>query len=165
MPHKRSDWISDMDVMQQRMERLLTHISTSKPPRVHFSPRVWAPLVDVYETPEEVVVLVDLAGVTKDELNIALDHDDLIIRGERQDKRPEKRRTYYQMEITCGPFERRIHLPATVDSERRPHPTMMVLSRSYYQKPRRRRFIELTSAQNKDPEKSVGGDYGIHSPD
>ena len=43
-------------------------------------------VVDVYETEKEVVVRSAIAGVTAEELNISLEQDILIIKGERKDK-------------------------------------------------------------------------------
>jgi HSP20 family protein len=42
----------------------------------------------------------------------------LIVRGDRKDVKQGVRRTYYQMEILWGPFERSIALPSNVDVEK-----------------------------------------------
>ena len=43
--------------------------------------RYLAPPVDIYETPEGLVVLADLPGVAKDALDVRVDHNVLTIRG------------------------------------------------------------------------------------
>lgn len=111
------DWLIDIEGVQSQFERLLEHIANAKPPLVQFSPRVWAPAVDVYETPEEVVVVAELAGVTPDDIHLQVDAKSLVILGERVDRRPERRRTYHQMEIASGSFQRVISLPAAVEIE------------------------------------------------
>ena len=113
----RRDWLTRMDMMQREMNRLFDHLAGSKPPRVRFSPSVWEPAIDVYETEEAVVVTVELAGVKESGMEMLVDRDTFTIRGERRKLvRPGEKRAYCQMEITSGPFERRIALPAAVDA-------------------------------------------------
>ncbi len=111
------DWLSNIQSMQREMERLLDYFGSSKPPIVHFA-RMWEPAIDVYETAKEVVVLVELAGVKQDEIEIKVDGNTLVIRGERKEAPLRSKRTYYQMEIHRGPFERGILLPTTIDPEK-----------------------------------------------
>jgi HSP20 family protein len=106
-----------MDTMQREMERLLEHFASSKPPVIQFSPRVWEPAIDVYETDEEVVVVVELAGVKEEDIEVAVDSNTFIIRGERGAASPGKRRIYHRIELASGPFERGIILPAAVEPE------------------------------------------------
>jgi len=89
--------------------------ATRKPPMVRFSPKTWEPSVDVYETENEVVILIELAGVKEDEIEVAVDNKIVTIRGDRKDIKRGIRRTYSQMEILWGPFERNIPLTTNVD--------------------------------------------------
>lgn len=55
-----------------------------KPPmteRTHHHERYVAPPVDIYETPDGLVVLADMPGVAPEALDIRVDHNVLIIRG------------------------------------------------------------------------------------
>jgi len=111
----RRDWLFDIDSMQREMEQLLDHFASRKPPSVRFSPWAWEPAVDLYETPDEVVVMVELAGVGEEDFEIIVDGNTLAVRGERREPSATGKRTYYQMEISKGPFERSILLPVAVD--------------------------------------------------
>jgi len=113
----RHDWLSSVRSMQREMERLLDYFGSSKPPAVHFA-RMWEPAIDVYETETEVVALVELAGVKQDEIEVVVDGNTLVVRGERKEATPRSKRTYYQMEIQRGVFERGILLPTTVDPDK-----------------------------------------------
>jgi len=104
--------------VQREMEWLIGEVVSRKPPMVRFSPRTWQPTIDVYETDEDVVVLVELAGIKQDEIEVSVQHNILIVRGERRDIKQGIKRTYSRMEILWGPFERNITLPANVDAER-----------------------------------------------
>lgn len=112
----RRDWLTNIDSMQREMEQLLDHFASCKPPSVRFSPWAWEPAVDLYETPGEVVVLVELAGVREEEIQIIVSGKTVVIRGERREPRASSKRIYHQMEIAKGPFERGILLPVAVNA-------------------------------------------------
>ena len=117
MVQLRSDWRTQIDIMQQEMQRLLNHLAGSKPPQIRFSPAGWEPAIDVYETDDEIVVIVELAGVKESDIEILVDRDRFTIRGERRKAVVTSvRRMYYQIEIMSGPFARSIALPVTVDT-------------------------------------------------
>jgi len=73
---------------------------------------VWRPPTDVYETSEEVVVRVEIAGMAEADFTIVLDGRDLFIRGVRPDT--SERRAYHQMEIRFGEFGTDVELPVEV---------------------------------------------------
>ncbi|MBE0430784.1 MAG: Hsp20/alpha crystallin family protein [Dehalococcoidia bacterium] len=114
----RRDWSEAAFDMQKEMERLMNEVVNRKPPAVRFSPRTWQPAIDVYETDDEVVVLVELAGVGEDEIEVTMQDRRLAIRGERRDVRRGIKRAYSRMEISWGPFDRSVSIPADVDEER-----------------------------------------------
>jgi len=113
----RYDRLSSIQGMQRQMERLLEYLGSSKPPMVHFA-RMWEPAVDVYETEENIVVLVELAGVKQDRLEVVVEGSAVIVKGERKEIAPGGSKKYYQIEIHRGRFERAVPLPAAVDPER-----------------------------------------------
>ena len=96
---------------------MLNHLAGSKPPQIRFSPAGWEPAIDVYETDDEIVVIVELAGVKESDIEILVDRDKFTIRGERRKAVVTSvKRTYYQIEIISGPFARSIALPVAVDT-------------------------------------------------
>ncbi len=114
----RREWINDVNIMRQEIGRLLDHFAGAKPPMVRFSSTVWKPAIDLYETDDEFVVTVELAGVEESALQVTVDRNIFTIRGERQKTfKGSKTGVYHQMEISSGPFERSIILPAVVDTE------------------------------------------------
>jgi len=64
--------------------------------------RVWRPPTDVYETDENIVVKVELAGMAVEDFDISFADRRLTIAGVRPD--PEGKRIYQNMEIRYGPF-------------------------------------------------------------
>jgi HSP20 family protein len=74
--------------------------------------------VDVYVAdgePPTLVVEMDAAGVDPDLVDVSLQGDVLVVRGERR-RRPGSRRVYHHAEIAWGPFERRLKLGVPVDA-------------------------------------------------
>jgi HSP20 family protein len=83
--------------------------------RVGFRPRI-----DVMrtESPDELRVVVDLAGVDPADVQIVVHGRALVIAGGRRRIHPQERLSYYLLEIEHGQFERRIGLPVDVDPDR-----------------------------------------------
>jgi HSP20 family protein len=76
---------------------------------------VWSPPTDVYETENDYVVRVEIAGMREKDFEITIEDNFLMISGSRQDV-PE-RRAYQQMEIRFGKFETAVGLPGPIDLE------------------------------------------------
>ncbi|MDE3074627.1 MAG: Hsp20/alpha crystallin family protein [Chloroflexota bacterium] len=102
--------------LEREMDRFFDHYRQQKRPIVQFRQSVWHPLVDLYETPDKVVALVELAGVERDQVEVTVDNQTLIVRGQRVDRGTDERQAYHVMEINEGPFERAILLPCSVSS-------------------------------------------------
>ena len=106
MSHWDRDWQSLKDVM----EHMLQDASRSG---IGVS-IVWHPPTDAYETESQFVVRMDVAGVKREDLKVVVDEGHLLIRGIRRDAVPPGKKHFYKMEITMGPFERKVPLPRTI---------------------------------------------------
>ena len=80
-------------------------------------PKVWFPELEVFERADKFVVRVDLPGLKKEDVKIAVTHDELTIEGERKLEKEEKKEGVYRSERTYGTFFRRILLPEHVKAE------------------------------------------------
>ena len=76
--------------------------------------RVFSPRADVYETPEEIVVVAEMPGVSEESLDITLEQRELTIRGTTAATTPEGYRLIYS-EYGEGNYERRFVLADTID--------------------------------------------------
>jgi|SRR5215208_5150530 len=74
---------------------------------------IWTPPTDVFETEENFVVKVEVAGMREDDFEVSVEERILIIRGHRPDI--NERRAYHQMEIRFGKFEIAFSLPSGID--------------------------------------------------
>lgn len=78
---------------------------------------IWMPHVDVYESPDEIIVLADIAGINKEELHIELNRKKIKIAGVRKMISVVQNVRYCLAEIPHGYFSRNIILPSAVDVE------------------------------------------------
>ena len=78
---------------------------------------IWSPQVEVLEREGQLVVRADLPGLTKDDINIEVTDDALLIRGERKSEREENEEGYYRTERSYGSFYRQIPLPEGASAE------------------------------------------------
>lgn len=76
---------------------------------------VWSPPTDVYETENNYIVRVEIAGMREEDFAITVENNFLTISGSRPDV-PE-RRAYQQMEIRFGKFETVVGMPGPLDLE------------------------------------------------
>lgn len=71
----------------------------------------WHPRCDVFQSDNQWIILVELAGMNKDDINISLTKEYIRISGERNLKGTGCAACYYNMEIETGYFDRRIFFP------------------------------------------------------
>ncbi|MES2416213.1 MAG: Hsp20/alpha crystallin family protein [Patescibacteria group bacterium] len=73
--------------------------------------------VDVYQTPNDIVVQTMVAGVRPEDLEITITRDMISIRGKREESRTINEDNYFSKELYWGSFSRTISLPEEVDPE------------------------------------------------
>lgn len=71
--------------------------------------------VDVYQTPDHIVIKALVAGVQPATIDISLTREMLTISGSREDEREVEEENYFQRELYWGAFSRTILLPEEVD--------------------------------------------------
>jgi HSP20 family protein len=64
------------------------------------------------------VVLVEIAGMSKRDINVTMEEDVLRISGTRPDYSPSTKMKLHQMEIDYGKFERTIKISLPIDIKR-----------------------------------------------
>jgi HSP20 family protein len=76
----------------------------------------WAPVCDIYETDNEIVVKAELPEVKKEDVYVSIENNVLTIRGERKFSEETKKENYHRVERSYGEFTRSFTLPPFVDS-------------------------------------------------
>ena len=77
---------------------------------------LWAPQVEVFERGNNLVVRADLPGLSREDVDVEVDDDALIIRGERHSDVEDEKEGYYRSERSYGSFYRAIPLPDNIDA-------------------------------------------------
>ena len=77
--------------------------------------RTQKPAVEVTDTPEALIVRVQVPGISKDDLHLTVTPETLTIRGEG--RAAEAGQNVFQREFRYGPFSRTVPLPVTVQAE------------------------------------------------
>jgi HSP20 family protein len=103
--------------MQADLDRLWRSMLPGQPLVIRESCR-WSPPTDVYADEGEVVVKVEVAGMTEDDFRLAYEDGLLTIGGVRRGPTGSTRRSWQRMEIPYGRFLTEAHIPWDIDSER-----------------------------------------------
>ena len=99
------DPLRDLRAWQERLERLAAQHGSA-----------WDPPMDVYETPARYVVTAELPGLTREQIELAVQDNRLTIRGVRPGAGPETpSRHYHQVERGHGSFQRTFEFIDAVD--------------------------------------------------
>jgi len=78
----------------------------------------WAPVFDMYETKDELVLNVELPGIREKDVSVSITGDILTVKGERAFNQEQKDENYFHLERVYGKFERSIQLPLPVQADR-----------------------------------------------
>ena len=105
MAFARWDPIRDLLAIQQRLDRYSP------------GPTGWTPAVDILETTDQYIVVAEVPGMSRDELDISVHEGRLTIAGERRERTPQCEQ-YHRVERGHGSFSRTFHLPVAVDGDR-----------------------------------------------
>src|SRR2546423_12809944 len=77
-----------------------------------------SPAVDIFETPNEIVIKAELPGIESKDIDIKLENNVLMLKGERSFEKETKNENYHRVERSYGAFSRSFALPAFVDDSK-----------------------------------------------
>jgi HSP20 family protein len=103
---RRSPW-TEMNRLQREMETLFGGGVTQD---------LWAPAVDVEETPDHLEFRAELPGMNRSDIEVELEDGVLTIQGEKKEERRDETAQGLLYERRWGRFSRRFTLPRAVDA-------------------------------------------------
>ena len=74
--------------------------------------------IDVYQTPDNIVIKSTIAGVSPEDISVTIDNDMVTIKGERKSEQEVKKDNYYYQECYWGSFSRSVILPVDVEADK-----------------------------------------------
>ena len=99
----------ELDAVERRMQRMFGEVFTP------FIPSL--PAADVYETPDEFVVELEVPGYEEKELGIEISDHTVTVTGAHQEVKEGEERTFWLHERLGREFERHFALPPEADTE------------------------------------------------
>jgi len=78
----------------------------------------WSPAVDVYEDKDKITVRAEMPGLKKEDIEVSVVGDTLMITGERKQEEERREENTYRAERYFGRFQRSITLPTLVESNK-----------------------------------------------
>ena len=110
-------FLDDFGQIGSKFEKTIEDMFRSMSPAFTLAERTWKPPMDMNETPEEVVIVAEIPGVDKDDLEVEISSKAVRIQGNRLARHCSENATYRLAEIQYGRFERVLFLPAPIDPE------------------------------------------------
>ena len=117
MDYIKIRFIQDADKLGSEVEKTFEEMFRAISPMFSLSERTWKPQMDIYETPEEIIILAEIAGVNKENLELEISSKAVRVSGKRTEFPKVDNATYRLAEIQYGKFERILFLPAPIDPE------------------------------------------------
>ena len=114
----RWDPFRDLNVLQERMNRLFEDAGRTWPSDDPAATTTWSPAVDIFETEGEIVVKAELPGMERKDITLNLEKNVLSLKGQRHFEKETKDDNYHRIERSYGAFSRAFSIPATVDEEK-----------------------------------------------
>jgi HSP20 family protein len=79
---------------------------------------ITAPVVDVYEEKDEVVVKAELPGLDKKDIEVNISDSELTLKGQKKKEEEIEKENYYRRERSYGAFLRSVELPTDVQADK-----------------------------------------------
>ena len=112
------DPFRDLISIQDRMNRLFEQPLSRSRGEEGAAAATWTPAVDIYETPDTIVIKAELPGVVREDIEIQIDDNILTLKGERRFSKDVQEESYLRIERIYGSFHRCFTLPATIHQEK-----------------------------------------------
>ncbi len=114
----RWDPFRDLNLLQDRMNRLFEDAGSTWHTEEPAATTSWSPAVDILETASEIMVKAELPGLERKDITLNLENNVLTLKGERKFEKETKEENFHRIERSYGHFSRSFSIPATVDEEK-----------------------------------------------
>ncbi len=109
---------NDFDHMGSKFEKTITEMFHTINPMFSFAKSSWKPPIDIFETPDSILITAEIAGVEKEDLELEINSRAIRLSGKRTPLPSDDNGRYRQAEIQYGLFERIMNLPVMIDPEK-----------------------------------------------
>lgn len=114
----RWDPFKDLVAIHERLNKLFEDtLAGSRRLEAELLPTSWTPPVDIYETDKEIVLEIEVPGMTQSDIQVEVRESLLLVRGERRRVRVIDRENYHRRERSYGMFQRCFSLPKNIQPD------------------------------------------------
>ena len=117
MDYIKIRFVDNPEGVESEFRRTVEEMLRAAQPRFTLSHQRWRPQIDIYETRKEIVILAEIAGVLREEINLEISPLTVKISGAREGGPLEADARYRLAEIPHGRFERNMTLTVPIDME------------------------------------------------
>jgi HSP20 family protein len=110
-------FVDNAEGVESEFRRSVEEMLRAAQPRFTLSRQRWRPQIDIFETREEIVIIAEIAGVPREDIDLEIGPRTVKISGTREGGPREEGARYRLAEIPCGRFERDLALPVPIDTE------------------------------------------------
>lgn len=111
--------LQDLFAIQEKVNRLFEEtMHRSEFPEEGVEAALWSPAADVYETPDEIILQVELPGIVLEDVRLESLDGKLRVSGHRRADLGVEPRHFIRMERIYGTFTREFAVPASIDPSR-----------------------------------------------
>lgn len=107
----------DFDCFQEQIHRLMGDLFKDVKPLGYQQDRSFNPPMDIYETEDQLVVVMEVAGMNAEDFHVTFEKDLLSISGVRTESSSPRKTRLHQMEIDYGKFQRTLRIPFPLKTE------------------------------------------------
>lgn len=104
----------NLAALNDEFDRLMTSFFETAPARGTHTNQAWAPVLDVWETGEDLVYAFDLPGIPESEISVELEDGSLTVSGKRERAEETRFDRFYRFERRFGEFSRTVAVPEGV---------------------------------------------------
>jgi HSP20 family protein len=116
--HELAMFPSDVLSIQREINRMFNSFFRPDQEDESLATSSWNPAVDIAEHEDQYIVKVELPGVSREDVKVTMEENQLMIRGEKKQEKESKGSNYHRLERSYGSFQRTFALPSNVKGER-----------------------------------------------
>ena len=118
MTRSSNDPYQNLNLLRDQISRLFeSTMARTTGPEWEESPQ-WSPLVDMFETDEQVVLVAEVPGLSMDELDVQVTDSSVTLKGTRPSYAGEGEVVPQRLERAHGSFSRTFQFNSTIDRDR-----------------------------------------------
>lgn len=116
----RTDLLNDLRTIQKRLSEIFDepHLAFDSAAVPSSTAGYWSPVVDCYETEEKFVIIAEVPGVTREDIDLQVYPMKLILSGERKPGPEMQNQDCLRVECPTGRFQRMFEFNTEIDTSR-----------------------------------------------